>query len=321
MQEWGTRQAVVLADANVAALYPHFFDALSDHFTCRTITIPGSESSKTIEQAVQVWQQLQEWQMERNDTLIMFGGGMVCDLGGFVAATYKRGIHGVYCPTTLLSMIDAAYGGKTAVNLHHVKNCIGVVRQPDYVMPANTTFLQTLPMAELKSGFGEMIKYELIASPLLLKQINDLEVLTPESVSPLWIQECVRIKENVVRKDPNDHHERHVLNFGHTIGHAIEGYYAASGRGVPHGVAVAAGLLYESFLSEKLTGLPHNEFLMIENLIQRHFKVKPFSKKKWNVLLPYLIQDKKNKDGRINFTLLKGIGSPVTDVLVQDYPF
>lgn len=321
MEEWGTRQAVVLADANVASLYPHFFDALADCFTCQTIIIPATETSKTIEQALQVWQQLQEWKVERNDTLIMFGGGMVCDFGGFVAATYKRGIHSVYCPTTLLAMIDAAYGGKTAVNLHHVKNDIGVVRQPDYVMSANTAFLQTLPMEELKSGFGEMVKYALIASPELFEQLCGVETLTAEAIQPEWIQACVRFKDEVVEKDPYDHHERHVLNFGHTLGHAIEGYYAASGRNVPHGVAVAAGLLYESLLSEKLTGLSHNEFLMIENLIQRHFKVKPFSKKKWNVLLPYLIQDKKNKDGRINFTLLKGIGSPIIDVLVQDYPF
>lgn len=321
LEKWGTRKVVILTDANVALLYSHFFDALTGSFSCQTIVLPASESSKTVEQAMQIWQQLQVWQVERNDTLIMFGGGMVCDLGGFVAATYKRGIHSIYCPTTLLAMIDAAYGGKTAVNFNHVKNSIGVVRQPDYVMPANPAFLKTLPVAELKSGFGEMIKYALVASPSLLKQINDLEMLTPESIQQSWIQECICIKENVVKQDPYDYKERHVLNFGHTIGHAIEGYYVASGRIVPHGVAVAAGLLYESLLSEKLTGLSHNEFLMIENLIQRHFKVKPFSKKKWDVLLPYLIQDKKNNDGKINFTLLRKIGHPIIDILIQDYPF
>ena len=321
LEKWGTRKVVILTDANVALLYSHFFDALTGLFSCQTIVLPASESSKTVEQAIQIWQQLQEWQVERNDTLIMFGGGMVCDLGGFVAATYKRGVHSVFCPTTLLAMIDAAYGGKTAVNFNHVKNSIGVIRQPDYVMPANPAFLKTLPVAELKSGFGEMIKYALIASPLLFNQIIEIKNLTAESIPFSWIQECVRIKEIVVKKDPYDHNERHVLNFGHTIGHAIEGYYAASGRNVSHGVAVAAGLLYESLLSEKVAGLSHNEYLKIENLIRYHFKVKPFSKKKWDVLLPYLIQDKKNSDDKINFTLLRKIGHPIIDILIQDYPF
>ena len=319
--EWGTRKVMVLADSNVAALYPHYFEFLSASFECRTMEIPAGEDCKNMDQLARIWEQMLAFGLGRSDVLISFGGGSICDVGGFAAATFKRGVHAVNCPTTLLAMIDAAHGGKTAVNLHHVKNCVGVVRQPDYVMPANLDFLKTLPVAELKSGFGEMVKYALIASPELFEQLCGVETLTAEAIQPEWIQACVRFKDEVVKKDPYDHHERHVLNFGHTLGHAIEGYYAASGRNVPHGVAVAAGLLYESLLSEKLTGLSHNEFLMIENLIQRHFKVKPFSKKKWNVLLPYLIQDKKNKDGRINFTLLKGIGSPIIDVLVQDYPF
>ena len=127
LEKWGTRKVVILTDANVALLYSHFFDALTGSFSCQTIVLPASESSKTVEQAMQIWQQLQVWQVERNDTLIMFGGGMVCDLGGFVAATYKRGIHSIYCPTTLLAMIDAAYGGKTAVNFNHVKNSIALL--------------------------------------------------------------------------------------------------------------------------------------------------------------------------------------------------
>lgn len=321
LQEWGTRQVVVLADSNVAALYPRYFENLADAFPCHFMEIPAGENSKNVENAVRVWERLLELNMDRSDTLLMFGGGMVCDLGGFIAATFKRGIHCVYCPTTLLAMIDAAIGGKTAVNLNHVKNCVGLVRQPDYIMSPDLAFLETLPAEELKSGFGEIIKYALIASFPLFDELRKTEVLSADSIQESWIQKCVAIKNRIVESDPCDYKERHVLNFGHTFGHAIEGYQASLGQSIPHGAAVAAGLLYESELSEKITGLPHDQLLEIKNLVRRHFDVPEFSEELWRKWVPFMHQDKKNKEGKINFTLLKEIGTPVISVYIQDYPF
>lgn len=321
LQEWGTRQVVVLADSNVAALYPRYFENLADAFPCHFMEIPAGENSKNVENAVRVWERLLELNMDRSDTLLMFGGGMVCDLGGFIAATFKRGIHCVYCPTTLLAMIDAAIGGKTAVNLNHVKNCVGLVRQPDYIMSPDLAFLETLPAEELKSGFGEIIKYALIASFPLFDELRKTDVLSADSIQESWIQKCVAIKNRIVESDPCDYKERHVLNFGHTFGHAIEGYQASLGQSIPHGAAVAAGLLYESELSEKITGLPHDQLLEIKNLVRRHFDVPEFSEELWRKWVPFMHQDKKNKEGKINFTLLKEIGTPVISVYIQDYPF
>ena len=315
--EWGTRKVMVLADSNVAALYPHYFESLSASFECRTMEIPAGEDCKNMDQLARIWEQMLAFGLGRSDVLISFGGGSICDVGGFAAATFKRGVHAVNCPTTLLAMIDAAHGGKTAVNLHHVKNCVGVVRQPDYVMPANLDFLKTLPVAELKSGFGEMVKYALIASPELFEQLCGVETLTAEAIQPEWIQACVRFKDEVVKKDPEDHKERHVLNFGHTFGHAIESCYLSAGQCITHGEAVAIGMVYESRLSEELTGLPHHQFIQIHNFILKHFNIPELSEDGLNRLLPFLKQDKKNSQDRINFTLLEGIGKPIIDNFVQ----
>jgi len=318
---WGTRQVVLLTDSNVASLYPGYFAQLAGAFPFHTLEITAGEDSKNVNNLVWIWQRLLALKMERNDTLIMFGGGMICDLGGFAAATYKRGLHCVYCPTTLLAMIDAAVGGKTAVNLEHIKNCVGVVRQPDFITRPNLEFLKTLPEAELKSGYGELIKYALICDPDLFQQLSQLESLTAEAIQLAWVLRCIAYKEDVVKQDPDDHKERHILNFGHTFGHALEAFQADSGRYMPHGMAVAAGLLYESFLSEKVVGLPHNQYLEIKELIQRHYEVPDLSEDLWRRLFPYMTQDKKNKDGNINFTLIKEIGVPMTDIHIKDYPF
>lgn len=317
LKEWGTRKVLVLADSNVAALYPRYFEFLSAGLECRTMEIPAGEDCKNLDQLARIWEQMLAFGMDRSDVLVSFGGGSVCDVGGFAAATFKRGVHAVYCPTTLLAMIDAAHGGKTAVNLHHIKNCVGVVRQPDYVMPDDLDFLKTLPVAELRSGFGEMVKYALIASPELFEQLCGVEALTAGAIQPDWIRTCVQIKDEVVNIDPEDLKERHVLNFGHTFGHAIESCYLSEGQGVTHGEAVAMGMVYESRLSEQLTGLPHHQLLQIQNLILKHFNIPVLSEDELNQLLPFLKQDKKNSQDRINFTLLKEIGKPVIDTFIQ----
>ena len=161
-----------------------------------------------------------------------------------------------------------------------------------------------------------MIKYALIASPELFEQLCGLEALTAEAIQSEWIQSCVQIKDGVVKIDPNDLKERHVLNFGHTFGHAIESCYLSKGQYITHGEAVAVGMVYESLLSEKMTGFQHHQYLQIQNLILKYFNIPELSEEWLNQLLPFLKQDKKNSQDRINFTLLEEIGKPVIDVFI-----
>lgn len=317
LNQWGTRRVMVLTDTNVAGLYPQYFEALSSAFECRTLVISAGEEAKNLEQLSRIWERMLDFEMDRSDTLILFGGGTICDVGGFAAATFKRGVHVVNCPTTLLAMIDAAVGGKTGINFEHIKNCLGVVRQPDYILPANTAFLRTLADSELRSGFGEMIKYALIASAELFEQLCGMKMLTAEAIRPEWIEWCVTYKQKVVALDPEDHKERHVLNFGHTFGHALESFYLSEDMPITHGEAVAIGMVYESRLSMQYAGLSEMHFYRIKDLIGRFYDVPEFSDDLLKQLKPFILQDKKNSGGEINFTLLREIGDVTINNFIQ----
>lgn len=312
LAEWlnkqSVKQLVVLTDTHVDALYPHYLDDALSTIETHKIVVSAGEANKTIEQATAIWQELTERQYDKDVVLVNFGGGMICDLGGFVASTYKRGIRFINYPTTLLAMIDAAIGGKTAVNLSHIKNCIGLVNQPSFIVPADTDLLRTLPQSELLSGFGELIKYALIGSKSLFEQLENIDILTCDSILPEWIETCVRFKNQIVSIDPTDQKERHVLNFGHTFGHAYESYCASIGTPIPHGVSVAIGLVYESQHSVNQGFLDNEAMNRIQKLVHKFFIVPNFDHDLLQSLQPYMAQDKKNQDGNINFVCLKGIG-------------
>ncbi len=309
LRQQNARQVVVLADANVQALYPHYLSPLASFFDCHTMVVPAGEDSKTLGQAEKIWHELLDKQYDKNVVVINFGGGMVCDLGGFVAATYKRGVRCVNIPTTLLAMIDAAIGGKTAVNVEHVKNAVGLIRQPDFVVPADLSFLQTLSTDELQSGFGEMIKYAVLFSAPLFEELEEMDVLRPERIRSEWVRKCVGFKESLVAIDPNDLRERHLLNFGHTYGHAWESLCAAQGNPVPHGVAVAIGMLYESRRLSRNGIMSHETCEKIECLIRWHFDVPEWDEQIVSLLQSYLVQDKKNQAGEVGFVEIAGIGN------------
>lgn len=302
------KDVVVFTDSHIDALYPDYLAELSAHFRTHKIVVPAGEQHKSIEQATAIWQQLLEKQYDKDLVIVNFGGGMVCDLGGFVAATYKRGVRCVNYPTTLLAMIDAAIGGKTAINLDHVKNCVGLIRQPDFVVPADVQLLKTLPQAELLSGFGELVKYALIASRPLFDELLQLDKLSAECLRSEWISTCVEYKNKIVAIDPDDVKERHVLNFGHTYGHAIESLCAAQGEPIPHGIAVAIGILFECQKAKQEGQFPEDDFLLVEKLIRRHFEVPVYSEAYERQLSPYFLQDKKNRDGQVAFVQLSEIG-------------
>ena len=313
----GVRTVALLTDTNVAALYPHYWDALEEHFSLLRVVVPAGESSKSLAQAEQVWRQLLEAQCEKDIFMLNFGGGTVCDLGGFVAATYKRGVPFANCPTTLLAMIDAAIGGKNGIDMLSVKNYIGTIRQPDVVLPDDISFLQTLPEEELRSGFGELIKYALIGSRALFDQISAVENLEASGIRPEWITHCAAMKRDIVQQDPEDRGVRHLLNFGHTVGHALESLLAETGRPVTHGEAVAMGMLFESRLSARHNVLAHEELERIEELISRHFHIPSLSAQEVEKAMDFMLQDKKNKSGKINITLLKSIGDAQPDFYVK----
>ena len=310
------RNVVVLTDENVERHYADYFSDLTESVSIDKIVLPAGEQTKSIESAISIWDYFAEKQYDRNVFLLNFGGGMVCDLGGFVASTYKRGIRFANCPTTLLAMIDAAVGGKTGVNLHYLKNAVGTFYFPDIQLSADVFLLKTLPQEELLSGFGELVKYALIGSAELFRVLCNSDDF-PE-IKQEYADFCIKLKQEVVKKDPKDQNYRHVLNFGHTIGHAIESYCAELGRPIKHGFAVAQGLYYESLLSAKLGHLPQEEWHQIAVFLKKYFEIMPITNDIMPKLLKFMQNDKKNQHSEINFTLLDRIGHATCNHQILD---
>ena len=270
------------------------------------IKVKSGEENKTISTCNFIWEKLTEHQFDRNSLLINLGGGVIGDMGGFCASTYKRGVDFIQIPTTLLAMVDASVGGKLGVDFNGLKNQIGVFNNPKSVL-IDPKFLQTLPENELKSGFAEVVKHALVADKYLWKKIisTSFEKLVWEEI----ITTSVNIKNNIVLSDPLEKGERKKLNFGHTYAHAIESFYLKKGTPILHGEAVFMGIILET----ELCTLSLDDNLEITNYILSNFSL-PFKPKKSD-LLPFLINDKKNKDGKISFSLLNQIGECSVDHL------
>ena len=264
------------------------------------IEIKSGEEYKNISTCNFIWEQLTINNFDRNSLLINLGGGVIGDMGGFCAATYKRGLEFIHIPTTLLAMVDASVGGKLGIDFKGFKNQIGLFNNPKAVL-ISPEFLETLAESELKSGFAEVVKHALISDNSLWVKLNN----TPYTDLD-WkdiIDTSVRIKNKIVLADPFEKGERKKLNFGHTFGHAIESYYLEKGTPISHGEAVFMGMILETEISN-LSETDKNE---IKNYILSDFSL-PYTPKKSN-LHKFLINDKKNQNGKINFTLLSGIGN------------
>lgn len=280
------------------------------------IEIEAGEELKTIETATQLWEILAEFEADRKALLGNLGGGVITDLGGFVASTYKRGIKFINIPTTLLGMCDASIGGKTGIDHQFLKNIVGTFAEAEniFVYPA---FLKTLPFIELRSGVAEMLKHGLIADQKHWQDLIFIENLTPESLFP-YIETSMKIKENVVEADFIEENVRKTLNFGHTIGHAIESLFLHTGNPIPHGEAVAMGMICEtriSFLQGVIAEASCDE--VIENISRFYPKLNIDSFPN-EMIMALMINDKKNVGGQINFSLLEGIGSGVFDQQVSE---
>lgn len=276
------------------------------------IVLPG-EMHKNLDTCRQVWDKMTQAKLDRQSLFLALGGGMVGDLGGFCASTYKRGIDVVLMPTTLLSMADASIGGKTGIDLGPLKNHIGTFSQPVATWIA-TQFLDTLPAAELRSGFAEVVKHALIGNRALWNELRK-KPLAGQDFSRL-IKQSVDFKTAIVKKDPRESGLRKILNFGHTLGHALEGHFLAKGRPVMHGDAIAAGMVMEGHIARQKKLITTAELEQVTAYLIRIFgKMTPPEP---GLLLPAIYQDKKNKGNKILMALPKGIGKAVIDISVSE---
>lgn len=300
----------VLADTNTARdCYPRLQAQLPAH---ELRVIMAGEEHKTLATCAEVWSWLTENQADRHALLVCLGGGVVTDLGGFCAATYKRGLRCVGVPTTLLAQVDAAVGGKTGVDFQGFKNHIGVFQEPEAVF-MEPAFLATLPPGELRSGYAEVIKHALIADAAAFGRLRGLAVATVPDWTPI-IRHSVAIKEAIVAQDPLESGPRKLLNFGHTVGHALESYLLAQpGRAVRHGEAVAAGLLCESWLSAQRGLLPAGELAQVGEVVAASFEPLRFAASEIEAIAAIALHDKKNRGDIIKCTLLRGLGHGIFD--------
>lgn len=309
----------ILVDENTHELcLPILLENLETSITIEIIEIESGEINKTIDTCVGVWNTLSDLDADRKSLMINVGGGVITDLGGFVACTFKRGIAYVNVPTTLLSMVDASVGGKTGVDLGHLKNQIGVIDSPDLVL-IDTNFLDTLPTNQMRSGLAEMLKHGLISDVNYWNKFTDLSKLSLDDLDEL-IYESVIIKRNVVTEDPRENGLRKTLNFGHTLGHAIETYFLGNEnkKTLLHGEAIVIGMILAAYISSKLTNFPKTERDFIKKLFISYYGEVVIENQDIKPILELLKYDKKNSHGNINFVLLEAIGKPKIDCIVEE---
>lgn len=312
----------VLTDENT---HEKCWPVISQFFSMRdaiVITIPASDTHKSLESTANVWKTMSEQGGSRHSCLINLGGGMVTDLGGFAASTFKRGMNFINIPTTLLAMVDASVGGKTGINFGELKNEIGVFSDSLFVI-LDTEFLTTLDQENLLSGYAEMLKHSLLATKKMwaehlnypIAQFHDhTDSLVITQHLAEMIRESVEVKERIVREDPNEKGIRKALNLGHTFGHAFESWSlrrsheGVSSTPILHGYAVAYGLICELYLSAVKCGFPTDKMRQTVNFIRENYGRLPITCDDYGDLIQLMMHDKKNMSGIINFTLLGGIG-------------
>lgn len=299
----------ILVDENTHEhCLPNFLRQMPNGINYETITIKAGEQHKNIDTCLDVWQTLTNLQGDRKSLLINLGGGMVTDLGGFVASTFKRGIPFINVPTTLLSMVDASVGSKTGVDLGNLKNVIGCFSDPEMVV-VHTDFLKTMAERDLNSGIAEIIKYGLSYDPILWRRLKRNVDLSNDDLKEI-IHRSIEIKNEIVLQDLKETSLRKVLNFGHTIGHAIESYFLENNDKSPlmHGEAIGIGMVIEAYASNRLLGFPEKEVDLIKQKITTLYGKAPILKHEHQAILDLMKYDKKNVGDSVNFVLLEAIG-------------
>jgi len=309
----------IIVDTHTIELcYPNFIAKIITEIPIEIIQIEAGEEHKNLETCAGVWNALSELNADRKCLIINIGGGVVTDLGGFIASTFKRGVNYINVPTSLLAMVDASVGGKTGVDLGSLKNQIGVINTAEMVL-IDTEFLTTLPANEMRSGLAEILKHGLIADANYWSKTSNIAQLTTDHLDAI-IYESVVIKNNIVTQDPFENGLRKSLNFGHTLGHAIESYFLENENKntLLHGEAVAIGMILACYLSTKLTHFSASDCETVKKVIFNLFDKIEFHKKDIVSIIELLKYDKKNSFGNINFVLLEAIGTPKMDCIVPN---
>lgn len=282
----------------------------------RHLVVPSGESSKSLHSVANITSKMLEAGADRNSLIINVGGGVVCDLGAFCASVFKRGIDYINIPTSLMAMVDAAIGGKTAVNLNDFKNQIGTFHFP-LAVGIYLDFLKTLPADELHSGFAEVVKYALLFDAELWEQLQIMLNTQRIDITTELIDKCVSFKLNIVEKDPFEKGDRKLLNAGHTVGHALESFSFQKNSPISHGKAVAQGLVIESFLAKEMKMLSSDHYQQIEQSISNFYGDIAIEEAHIPVLIEFLLADKKNRNNNIAFTLIKAPANAEKDILID----
>ncbi|EZH75442.1 3-dehydroquinate synthase [Aquimarina atlantica] len=291
---------------------------IEKEYDIEVIEIESGEIHKNIETCSGIWNALSELGMDRKSLMINLGGGVITDLGGFIACTYKRGINYINIPTSLLAMVDASVGGKTGVDLGNLKNMVGVISESEMVL-IDTEYLATLPVNQMCSGFAEMLKHGLIQDRGYWEKISDLSQLNFEDLDQM-IYDSVVIKNKIVSKDPTEQNVRKYLNYGHTLGHAIESFYLTHPEKptLLHGEAIAIGMIMEAYIATELLSLTKEELEHISAVILATFPKIDIDAEDYQKIMELLIHDKKNENGNVYFVLLNTIGEAKYNCIVSD---
>ncbi len=298
----------VLADQNTKEHCLPIFENNISNLDFHLIEIQSGEIHKNIETCQFIWSEMVKNGADRKSCMINLGGGVIGDMGGFTASTFYRGMDFIQIPTTLLSQVDASIGGKLGIDFMNLKNAVGLFKNPSQVC-VSADFLKTLSIREIRSGFAELIKHGLIASKDDWIELQNIKKISEVTDWEKYIIPSLEIKKSVVHKDPFEMGLRKSLNFGHTIGHAIESHALSNGISLLHGEAVAIGLICESFLSHKVVGLSAQSLDKISTYIINHYGKYKLKKSNFSTYLHLMTKDKKNENQIINFTMISEIGT------------
>lgn len=282
--------------------YPLLLESCSTLNTAEIIEVESGEQNKSLNTCSEIWAGLSDLNADKHSLMINLGGGVITDLGGFISSIYKRGIPFIHIPTTLLAMADASIGGKCGVDLGNIKNQLGTITQAEAIF-IYTPFLGTLDTRQLRSGMAEIVKAALVADKKLIADLQNSKKKLEEVIT-----KSVKIKEAIVKKDPYDKGIRKILNFGHTVGHAIEGALLGTKQELLHGEAIAIGMLIESIISFDKKLISKSELGTIIQLIKPNYELMKFNKTQQNKIHELIQHDKKNKNSSILMSLIKGLG-------------
>ncbi|MGB3799183.1 MAG: 3-dehydroquinate synthase [Lewinella sp.] len=302
---------VILMDEHTERDCLPLIEPFLTHETVARITVPPGERFKHLDTCRFIWEEMFKAGVGRRWCCLNLGGGVIGDMGGFAASTFKRGMDFVQIPTTLLSQVDASVGGKLGIDFYEVKNSIGLFANPAAVW-VNPLFLETLPDREVRSGYAEIIKHALIADRGEWERLSALEKIDTSNWSDL-IGSSVDIKRRIVLEDPFEKGARKALNFGHTVGHAVESYQLNGENRLLHGEAIAIGMVCESWLSYREGLLSENDLRSITSYLIRLYGHPQVPEDGFPAMIDLMRQDKKNDDDRINFTLLEAPGQHVVN--------